>query len=62
LNKIQTVIKEKGYTIVPLKVFFNEKNIAKIKIGIGRGKKEYDKRETIKKRDSEREVRRLVTV
>jgi SsrA-binding protein len=61
LNKIQTVIKEKGYTIVPLKVFFNEKNIAKIEIGIGRGKKEYDKRETIKKRDSEREVRRLVT-
>jgi SsrA-binding protein len=61
ITKIQSILKEKGYTIVPIKVFFNEKNIAKIEIGIGKGKKEYDKRETIKKRDSEREVRKLVT-
>jgi SsrA-binding protein len=60
LNKLQNTIKEKGYTIVPLKVFFNEHNLVKIEIGVGRGKKDYDKRETIKKRDSEREVRKLV--
>lgn len=61
LNKIQTQIKEKGYTIVPIKVFFNDRNILKMNIGIGKGKKEYDKRETIKKRETEREVRKLVT-
>jgi SsrA-binding protein len=54
-------LKEKGFTLVPIKVFFNNNNIVKIEIGIGKGKKEYDKRETIKKRDSEREVRKLVT-
>lgn len=62
LNKLQNTIKEKGYTIVPLKVFFNEHNLIKMEIGVGRGKKDYDKRETIKKRDSEREVKKLITV
>ena len=61
LNKIQESVKEKGYTIVPLKGYFTDTNYFKIDIGIGRGKKSYDKRETIKKRDSEREVRKLVT-
>jgi SsrA-binding protein len=62
LKKIQESIKEKGYTIVPLKGYFTDTNYFKIEIGIGKGKKSYDKRETIKKRDSEREVRRLVTI
>lgn len=57
LNKLQNTIKEKGYTIVPLKVFFNEHNIVKMEIGVGRGKKDYDKRETIKKRESDRNIR-----
>jgi len=61
ITKIQSTLKEKGFTLVPIKVFFNDKNIVKIEIGVGKGKKEYDKRETIKKRDSEREVRKLVT-
>ena len=61
LSKLRNTIKEKGYTIVPLKVFFNENNLVKMEIGVGRGKKDYDKRETIKKRDSEREVKKLVT-
>jgi SsrA-binding protein len=61
LTKIQNTIKERGYTIVPLKVFFNEHNIVKMEIGIGRGKKDYDKRETIKKRESERTIRNSVT-
>ena len=57
LYKLQNTIKEKGYTIVPLKVFFNEHNFVKMEIGVGRGKKDYDKRETIKKRESERNIR-----
>ncbi len=60
LNKLQTRMKDKGYTIVPLKVFFTDKNLVKIEIGIGRGKKNYDKRETIKGRDVEKEIKRLL--
>ncbi len=52
-------MKDKGYTIVPLKVFFTDKNLVKIEIGIGRGKKNYDKRETIKGRDVEKEIKRF---
>jgi SsrA-binding protein len=52
--------KEKGYTIVPLRLFFNDKNLAKMEIGLGKGKKLHDKRETIKERDSEREMKRYI--
>jgi SsrA-binding protein len=62
LKKIKETVKEKGFTIVPLKGYFTDTNYFKIEIGIGKGKKSYDKRETIKKRDSEREVRKLVTL
>ncbi len=58
LHKIQSKMKEKGYTIVPLKVFFNEKNMVKVSIGLGKGKKLYDKRETIKNRDVEKDIKR----
>ena len=60
LNKIQSKLKEKGYTIVPLKVFFNEKNFVKVEIGLGKGKKLYDKRETIKSRDVEKDIKRYL--
>lgn len=60
LKKLENKIKEKGYTIVPLRIFFNEKNIAKLEIGLGKGKKIYDKRETIKKRDVERDIKRYL--
>jgi SsrA-binding protein len=62
LKKIKNNTSEKGYSIVPLKGYFTDANYFKIEIGIGRGKKSYDKRETIKKRDTEREIRRLVTI
>lgn len=55
--KIRDKIAQEGYTLVPIKVYFS-KNKAKILLGIARGKKTYDKRETIKKRDMEREVRK----
>src|SRR5437764_14142294 len=60
LKKMETKIKEKGYTIVPLRLFFNEKNLAKVEIGLAKGKKLHDKRETIKQRETEREVRRYI--
>lgn len=60
LKKLETKIKEKGFTIVPLKVFMNEKNLVKVEIGLGRGKKEHDKRDTIRKRDVEREIKRYL--
>lgn len=60
LKKLASGIKEKGYTIIPLRIFFNEKNLAKIEIGLGKGKKLHDKRETIKQRDIEREIKRYV--
>ena len=51
-------INGKGYSAFPLKVFFSKKGFAKIIIGIGRGKKLYDKRESIKKRDENRRAQR----
>lgn len=60
LKKLEAGIKEKGYTIVPLKIFFNEKGFAKMDIGLGKGKQVHDKRDTIKKRESDRELRRII--
>ena len=47
--------KEKGFTIVPLKIFINNRGFAKLEIGVGKGKKLHDKRESIKERDLKRE-------
>lgn len=58
LKKLEGKIKEKGFTIVPLALFFTEKGLVKLEIGLGKGKKTHDKRETIKARDSEREIKR----
>jgi SsrA-binding protein len=60
LNKLQAALKEKGLTIVPLKVFFTDKSLVKIEIGLGKGKKMYDKRESIKARDTDREIKRYL--
>ena len=60
INKIESKLKEKGYTLVPLLIFFNDKNLIKVEIGLGKGKKLHDKRETIKKRDVEREMKRFI--
>ena len=60
LKKLQARIKEKGFTIVPLRLYFNEKNLIKLEIGLGRGKKLHDKRETIKQRDTDREIKRYL--
>lgn len=48
-----------GYTIVPLRLFINDRGLAKLVIGVGRGKKQYDKRQSIKERDDKRMLDRL---
>ena len=58
LRKLENKIKEKGYTIIPLKIFISEKGFAKMEIGLGKGKKIYDKRETIKARENDRDIKR----
>jgi SsrA-binding protein len=60
LSRLQGLLKEKGLTLVPLKVFFNEKRFVKIEIGLGRGKKLHDKRESIKARETDREIKRYL--
>ena len=60
LRKLEARIKEKGFTIVPLLIYFNEKGLAKMEIGLGKGKHLYDKRETMRQRDTEREMKRYL--
>jgi SsrA-binding protein len=58
LRKLESKLKEKGYTLVPLRIFFNDKGYAKLEIGLGKGKKNFDKRESIKQRDTQKEIKR----
>lgn len=58
LRKLHRAVKEDGMTIVPIKLYINKKGWAKLLIALARGKKLYDKRESIKKRDIERELKR----
>ena len=54
------LVKRQGLTLVPLSLYFNDKGLAKLKLGVGRGKKLHDKRETIKQRDWQRDQRRIM--
>jgi SsrA-binding protein len=58
IRKISARLKEKGITLIPVQVFFSEKGLVKMDIALARGKKLYDKREDIKKKDLERERNR----
>lgn len=58
LNKLLKKVKDQGLTIVPIKLFINDKGFAKLNIALAKGKKAYDKRDDIKKRDVEREMNR----
>lgn len=60
INKILGRIKEKGLTLVPLNLYFNSKGLVKMEIGVGKGKKLHDKRETIKARDWDRSKARIL--
>lgn len=58
LEKLQGKLKDKGLTVIPLRLFITEKGYAKLEIALAKGKKHYDKRDDIKKKDIERETNR----
>ncbi len=60
LEKIKNETKDKGITIIPLRIFINEKGLAKIEIAVSKGKKNYDKREDLKEKDAKREIARAM--
>lgn len=59
LNRYEKRVREKGLTMIVLRLYINEDNLAKLEIALARGKKEYDKRETIKEKDMRREMERM---
>ncbi len=59
LKKLERKAKEKGFAIVPFKVFFNARGFAKVMIALAQGKKTFDKRESIKERDTKRDLERI---
>jgi len=58
LKKLSTKVQEKGFTIVPVQLFINERGLAKLEIALAKGKHTYDKRESLKQKDSKREMNR----
>jgi len=60
LRKIERKVKETGLTIIVIKIFINERGLAKAEIAISKGRKEYDKRETLKRKDATREMDRMM--
>ena len=60
IKKILGLLTTKGFTAVPIEIFFNEKGLAKVRFGVGVGKKKYDKRETIKQREWRRKKQRIM--
>lgn len=58
LRKISSAVRTSGFTIIPTKLFINDRGLAKVIIAIARGKKEYDKRDSIRERDDRREMDR----
>lgn len=57
--RLQTAAKDRGFTLVPTRLFINERGLAKLVLAIARGKKEYDKRQSIRERDDRREMDRM---
>jgi len=60
LQKLDKKVKESGFTIVPVRMFINEGGLAKLEIALARGKKIYDKRESLKQKESKRDIDRMM--
>ena len=60
INKLIGATQRQGYTVVPLKIYFNDKGRAKVELGLGKGKQAHDKREAVKERDWQRDRARLM--
>ena len=59
LDKLQRGTKDPGFTIVPVRLFINEKGLAKVVVALAKGKKQYDKRESLKEKDDKRDMARM---
>jgi SsrA-binding protein len=59
LEKLKTKSQEKGLTIIPVRIFINDRGLAKMEIALGRGKKIHDKRQDLKEKDAKRELQRI---
>ena len=59
LRKLKAKSAEKGFTIIPVELFINEKGLAKLEIALAKGKHFYDKRDSLKEKDSKKEIREL---
>lgn len=60
INRLHAAATQRGWTIIPLRLYINDRGRAKVEIALARGKQQHDKRETIAKRESERELRRVI--
>ena len=60
LNKLEGKTREKGLTIIPVRLYINNKGFAKVEIALAKGKAEFDKRESLKQKDSKREIDRMM--
>lgn len=59
MKKLERGTKETGFTIVPVRMFVNEKGLAKVVVALAKGKKQYDKRESLKEKDDRRDMDRM---
>ena len=62
IERLESKLNERGLTLVPLRLYFNGRGRAKVELGLGRGKRQYDKRQAIKERDAKREAARAIRV
>ncbi len=60
IQKLTAKVQQKGLTLVPLRMYFNQRGIAKVELGVARGKKHYDRREAVKQREAGREMERAM--
>ena len=60
LERIDAKIREKGLSVLPLRLFMSDRGFAKLEVGVGRGKKKFDKRDSLKEKDTKREVDRML--
>ena len=60
IQKLSGKVQQAGLTLIPLRMYFNTNGIAKIELGLAKGKKHYDRRETVKKREASREIERAM--
>ena len=61
IKRLENATREKGTTLIPLAIYFNAEGMAKLELAVGRGKQQHDKRASIKKKEQDRDLRRLTT-